>query len=161
VTVSKDDFRQAWGKFPTGVSIVTSHLESGEVYCTTANAVCSVSLEPLLVMLSIARPGTTHANILREGHFGLNFLAEGQSTMAIQYADNKGNEHRGITGKQHVTPMGTTLLDDALASMECRVVQQHDAGDHTLFIAEIEHLETQPGAPLVFHEGRYVSVSGD
>lgn len=161
MTVSKDDFRQAWAKFPTGVSIVTSRLENGEPYCTTANAVCSVSLEPLLVMLSIARPGTTHANILREGRFGLNFLSEGQSAMAIQYADNKGNEHRGITGKHHIRPSGATLLDDALASMDCRVVQQHDAGDHTLFIGEVEHLETQPGAPLVFHEGRYTTVNGE
>jgi flavin reductase len=158
--VSKDDFRQAWGKFPTGVSIITSHLENGELYCTTANAVCSVSLEPPLVMLSISRPGTTHANIIREDRFGLNFLREGQSAAAIQYAGNKDNETPGIAGRHHVMPSGTALLDDALASMDCRVVQQHDAGDHTLFIAEVEHLETQPGAPLVFHEGRFVTVNG-
>ena len=159
--VAKEDFRQAWGKFPTGVSIITSHLENGDLHCTTANAVCSVSLEPPLVMLSIARPGTTHTNILRAGRFGLNFLREGLAAVAIQYAGNKGNEARDIAGKRHVMPSGATLLDEALAAMDCRVVQQHDAGDHTLFIAEVEHLETQPGAPLVFHEGRFVKVSGE
>jgi flavin reductase (DIM6/NTAB) family NADH-FMN oxidoreductase RutF len=161
VPVSKDGFRQAWSKFPTGVSIVISHLENGDPYCTTANAVCSISLEPLLVMLSITSNGTTNANILREGRFGLNFLAEGQSIMAIRYADNKGNKLRGIAGNHHVTPSGTTLLNNALASMDCRVVQQYGAGDHTLLIAEVEHLEMQPGAPLVFHEGHYTTVNMD
>ena len=75
------------------------------------------------------------------------------------FAGQGSESQRAVPAAHHVRSSGTALLDDALASMDCQVVQEHDAGDHTLFIAEVHHLEVTSGAPLVFHEGRYTTLS--
>jgi flavin reductase (DIM6/NTAB) family NADH-FMN oxidoreductase RutF len=161
VSATPELFRQAWGKFPTGVSIITTHSENGSPWCTIANAVSSVSLDPLLVQLSLSKTSGTCANIARSGRFGLNFLKAGQEEMATYFA--KGTpEQRGTLPTGHrITGNGTVLLDDALVSMDCRVTQQVEAGDHIMFIATVGLIEIREGTPLVFYEGGYASLSAD
>ena len=154
-------FRQAWGKFPTGVSIVTPHAETGSPWCTVANAISSVSLDPLLVQLSLGKASATGANIARSGRFGLNFFKAGQADMATFFAKGTPEQRQSLPAGHRITGNGTVLLDDALVSMDCRVTQQFEAGDHIVFIAAVELIEVREGAPLVFYEGGYTSLSPD
>ena len=153
-------FREAWRKFATGVSIITTRQPNGETYATTANSVTSVSLDPLLVLVSVGTGGTTHANLTRERRFGINILRDDQAALARHYATSPPEERERLPQGHRQSPDGTTLLDDALACMDCRVVQEVVAGDHTIFIAEVEHIEVNGGAPLVFYEGQYATLAG-
>ena len=154
-------FRQAWGKFPTGVSIIITHLETGSPWCTVVNAVSSVSLDPLLIQLSIGTTSTTCGNIARSAHFGLNFLKAGQEEMATLFAKGTPEQRQNLPVGHQITDKGTVLLDDALVSMDCRVTHQFEAGDHIVFIAVVDQIELREGAPLVFYEGGYTLLSPD
>jgi flavin reductase (DIM6/NTAB) family NADH-FMN oxidoreductase RutF len=156
---SSEEFRRAWGKFPTGVSIVTTRTKQGAPYCTTANAVSSVSLNPLLMHLSMAKDGVTCANIVREGRFGINFLRDENAERARFFAKATGEEREKLPSDHTVFESGTIGLNDALATMDCRVVQQVAAGDHIVFIAEVEGLEVREGRPLVFYQGEFCGVA--
>lgn len=150
---TQDLFRHAWGKFPTGVTIITTRQPDGSPYCTTANAVMSVSLDPLLVLVSVGREGATTANLRRELRFGINLLGEDDAELATAFASQ--DQRPPLSSGHQLSPAGTALLDEALACMDCRVVQQVEAGDHVLFIAEVDDVDVREGAPLVFHEGRF------
>lgn len=156
---SAADFRNAWGKFPTGVSIVTTHTEQGAPYCTTANAVSSVSLDPLLLQLSMATASSTCANITRDGRFGINFLREEDAELAMFFAKATGADREKLPSDHTLFESGTIGLNDALAVMDCRVVQSVEAGDHIVFIAQVDTLEVREGRPLVFYEGTFSSVT--
>jgi flavin reductase (DIM6/NTAB) family NADH-FMN oxidoreductase RutF len=158
VTPSPEEFRRAWGKFPTGVSVVTTRTEDGGAYCTTANAISSVSLDPLLVHLSLGKDGLTCANIVREKRFGINMLRTDQEDLAKFFASASPDERRKVPLAHDVTPNGTDLLSDALVVMDCRVMQEMQAGDHIIFIAEVDGLEVREGEPLVFYEGKFSKV---
>ena len=158
-SVSPELFREAWRKFATGVSIVTTREPDGGTYATTANSVASVSLDPLLVLVSVGKGGTTHANLTRERRFGINILRDDQAPIAQHYATSPPEERERLPLAHRRLPSGTTLLDDALACMDCRVVSDVGAGDHTVFLAEVEHIEVSAGAPLVFYDGRYGTVA--
>ena len=118
----------------------------------------SVSLDPLLVLVSVGTRGTTHANLVRERRFGINILRDDQAAVAQHYATSPPEERERLPQAHRQPPNGTTLLDDALACMDCRVVQEVVAGDHTIFIAEVEHIEVNEGEPLVFYEGQYATL---
>ena len=153
--------RQAWRKFPTGVSIVTTRSEDGAPYATTANALLSVALDPPLLLLSVGTAGQTCANLAREGQFGVNFLPDDQAEVADFYARASPDERRTLPAAHTMLDGGAALLDDALAAMACRIEQQVEAGDHTLFVASVERVEVREGNALLFYDGRYGSARQD
>ena len=155
-----DRYRQAWRKFPTGVSVVTTRTAEGEPYATTANALLSISLDPMLLLLSVATAGHTCANLRREGRFAVNFLRDDQSEIADFYGRAPWEDRQRLPDAHVRHESGPALLNEALVRMVCRIDQQVEAGDHTLFIAEVEEVDVQDGEALVFYEGRYGTVSG-
>ncbi len=156
--VSNELFRKAWSMFPTGVTVVTADVEiGGQTHCMTANAVCSVSLDPMLVLVSIAHSGSTNAVVRRIGRYGLNFLGSHQTAVAVEHASMDGVRVAPPGHRAH--PEGALLLDDAVVSMDCAVVETVEVGDHTLFIGRVEAIEIQEGAPLVFHKGKFTALS--
>jgi flavin reductase (DIM6/NTAB) family NADH-FMN oxidoreductase RutF len=161
MSATPDLFRQAWSKFPTGVSIITTRLETGSPWCTVANAISSVSLDPLLIQLSIGSTSTTCGNIARNAHFGLNVLKAGQEEMATFFAKGTPEQRQSLPAGHRISGNGTVLLDDVLVSMDCLVTQQFEAGDHIVFIAAVDQIELGEGAPLVFYEGGYTLLSPD
>ena len=157
--VTPDLLRQAWRRFPTGVTVVTTRTAEGEPYATTANAVLSVSLDPPLLALSVATAGHTCSNLRREGRFAVNFLRQDQAAFADFYGRAAWEERRRLPGAHTSHESGAALFDEALAVMVCRIDQQVEAGDHTLFIAEVEEADVRgDGSALVFYEGRYGKV---
>jgi flavin reductase (DIM6/NTAB) family NADH-FMN oxidoreductase RutF len=118
-----------------------------------------VSLDPLLLQLSMATASSTCGNISRDGRFGINFLREGAAELATFFAKATGADREEVPSDHTIFESGTIGLNDALAVMDCRVVQSIEAGDHIIFIAQVETLEVREGRPLVFYEGIFSSVA--
>ena len=151
-------YRQAWRRFPTGVSVVTTRSPDGAPYATTANALLSVSLEPPLLLLSVATGGNTCDYLRKEGCFGVNFLRGDHAKVADFYARAAPEERRTLPEAHRTHESGVALLDEALVGMVCHIEQTVEAGDHTLFVAAVAHVEVREGDALLFHEGRYGSA---
>ena len=155
---SIDLFKSAWRNFPTGVSVVTTVTPEGRPYATTANAVMSVSLDPLLVLVSLSTDGKTHASINKYGYFGLNFLSGSQAHLGDYYGRSTSHERETLPTAVICHSSGVTLFEDALSSIVCKVIQQVIAGDHTLFIGEVIDIENRDGEALIFYKGGYKTL---
>jgi flavin reductase (DIM6/NTAB) family NADH-FMN oxidoreductase RutF len=141
--------RQVMGRFATGVTVVTT-VERNTIHGMTANGFLSVSLRPPLVLVSLGR--CRMAEMLpRTGRYGISVLAHDQEHFAAHFAAQKPSPH----APEFVWHEGLPLLDGALAHVACRVVDVHAAGDHVLWIGEVEHLHHQDGEPLLFYTGRF------
>ena len=157
MNVTPELFRSAWRKFPTGVTIITTADEDGGFHGMTAVSVLSVSAEPPMVLISVGRERVTFKNLQREGRFGLNILADDQTSWAEHFA-LPPEERAELPGPVRAAASGARIIDGALAFMDCRVATTHEAGDHMLFIATVEDAEGRDGSPLVYHEGDYLSL---
>jgi flavin reductase (DIM6/NTAB) family NADH-FMN oxidoreductase RutF len=154
------EFREAMGCFATGVTIVTVDL-NGEVHGMTANAFASVSLDPLLLLICVDRSARTHAHLHTKKRFGINILAEDQRAISEYYArPDCTHERAEVEAGAHFdrTVHGTPRLQGALAYLECKLQSAQEAGDHTIFIAEVEDVLVHQGEPLVFYRGRYRKI---
>jgi flavin reductase len=163
MTLSSVEFRQAMACFATGVTIITVDLE-GEVHGMTANAVASVSLDPMLVLVCVDHGASTHAHLHAKKRFGINVLAEDQRAVSEFYADPMRIHERAeneIDARFDRTAHGTPVLHGALAYLECRLNEEHAAGDHTIFIAEVEDVRLCAGEPLLFFHGKYRKIGDD
>ena len=158
-TVSQAEFRRALGTFATGVTIITVD-QDGEVHGMTANAFTSVSLEPLLVLVCVDHRARTHAHLHAKKRFGINVLAENQRAVSEYYArSTETHQHPEEAGAYFDrTRHGTPVLHGALAYLECRLHSAQPAGDHTIFIAEVEEVVVRDGNPLLFHRGQYRKI---
>jgi flavin reductase (DIM6/NTAB) family NADH-FMN oxidoreductase RutF len=158
--VTAAEFRQALGCFGTGVTIITLD-DAGAVHGMTANAFTSVSLDPMLILVCVDRKARTHAHLHTQKRFGVNVLAESQQAISQYYA-NPAREHdkaeQEAGARFDRTSHGTPVLHGALAYLECRLHTAQDAGDHTIFIAEVEDVVVREGDPLLFFRGKYRKV---
>ncbi len=151
------------GRFATGVTIVTVDLD-GEVHGMTANAFASVSLDPMLVLVCVDHTTRTHAHLHAKKRFGINVLCENQRAISEYYArPERDHEHaeQEAGARFDRTHHGTPMLRGALAYLECRLHSAQDAGDHTVFIAEVEDVVVHEGEPLLFFGGKYRKVGED
>ncbi len=153
-------FREAWGKFATGVSIVTTVRADGEVHGMTANGINSVSLDPLLVLVCAGHSTTSYPMIKEARRFAINILSEDQRAVAEYYARPTDQKTGELDANFSRTERGAAVLDGSLARMDCRVVTEHIAGDHTIFIGEVEEIEVGSGRPLLYFEGRFNELGG-
>ncbi|HEY1676882.1 MAG TPA: flavin reductase family protein [Candidatus Sulfotelmatobacter sp.] len=154
------EFRRALGHFATGVTIITVDLD-GEVHGMTANAFTSVSLDPMLVLVCVDHTTRTHAHLHAKKRFGINMLCDDQRLISEYYArpertHERAEEEAGAHFER--TSHGTPVLHGALAYLECRLHSAQDAGDHTIFIAEVEDVVIHEGRPLLFFRGKYRGV---
>jgi flavin reductase len=158
------EFRQAMGCFATGVTIITVGLDGevhGEVHGMTANAFASVSLDPALVLVCVDHTASTHALLHAKKRFGINVLGEDQRVISEYYANPERTHARAEAeagARFDRTQHGTPILSGSLAYLECRLQSAHDAGDHTIFIAQVEDVVVRQGGPLLFFRGEYRKV---
>lgn len=154
------DFRRACGQFATGVTVVT--VRDGDGYRgMTANSFTSVSLDPPLVLVSVDRRNRTH-QLLAEGEqtgepFVVNVLTAAQQAWSDRFAGRHGDVQHQFDDIPHtLSGDGVPIIAESAASFACRVVAVHPAGDHSLFIGQVEQIDTAPGKqPLLFHGGKY------
>jgi flavin reductase (DIM6/NTAB) family NADH-FMN oxidoreductase RutF len=157
--ITQAEFRKALGSFATGVTVITVDYE-GEVHGMTANAFTSVSLDPLLVLVCVGHDARTHAHLHARKRFGVNVLAENQRAVSEYYADpSPDHRHAERAGARFDrTQQGTPVLRGALAYLECRLHTAQNAGDHTIFIAEVEDVVVRAGDPLLYFRGEYRKI---
>jgi flavin reductase (DIM6/NTAB) family NADH-FMN oxidoreductase RutF len=163
MTLSPAEFRKAMGCFATGVTIITVDL-GGQVHGMTANAFASVSLDPLLVLVCVDHKTRTHAHLHAKKRFGINVLGEDQRAISEYYArSDRSHDHAQTEAgaRFHRTRHGTPMLQGSLAYLECRLHSAEEAGDHTIFIAEVEDVVVRQGNPLLFFRGKYRKVGED
>jgi flavin reductase len=160
MALNPTEFRKAMGAFATGVTIITVDLD-GEVHGMTANAFTSVSLDPMLVLVCVDHSTRTHAHLHAKKRFGINVLGEDQRAISEYYArPERTHEHAEAEAGARFdrTSHGTPLLYGALAYLECRLESVQEAGDHSIFIAEVEDVVIREGDPLLFFRARYRKV---
>lgn len=157
MAVSQEEFRRTLGHFATGVTVITIVREGELVHGMTANAFCSVSLEPPYVLVCVDHRARSFALLKQRGGFGVNVLREEQEAVARYFADPDQDHEtaRRLGVHFHFTERGTPLLADCLAQLECTVAAAHEAGDHTIFIGRVEEASVHEGRPLLFYGGRY------
>ncbi|HUP06374.1 MAG TPA: flavin reductase family protein [Caldimonas sp.] len=153
-TFTSTDFRAALGMFATGVTIVTGLDADGKPVGVTANSFNSVSLEPPLVLWSLARKAASMAVFQQGSHYAINILASNQRTLAERFGRRSVNRFAGVAFESGAG--GAPVLDGSAAVFECRNRSRYEEGDHVIFVGEVERCAHRPGAhPLIFHGGRY------
>ena len=145
-------FRQVMGRFATGVTVVTT-VERETVHGMTANGFLSVSIRPPLVLVSLGRCRMNEM-LPRSARYGVSVLAHDQQPFAAHFAAQKP----APVEPTFIWQEGMPLLEGALAHLVCRVVDVHRAGDHVLWIGEVEYLDHRDDEPLLFYTGRFGTV---
>lgn len=153
-TMDSQQFRAALGMFATGVCIVTVRSADGGLVGLTANSFNSVSLDPPLVLWSLARRAGSMPIFERGTHYAINILAADQMTLAQRFAMRDIDRFAGVPWREGAG--GAPVLDGVVASFECANRSRYEEGDHVIFVGEVERCTSRPGAqPLIFHGGRY------
>jgi flavin reductase (DIM6/NTAB) family NADH-FMN oxidoreductase RutF len=150
-------FRSVLGRFASGITVVATRDETGRDHGLTVSAFCSLSLEPPLVLICVARTASLHPVLLSAPGFAVSILSAGQESLARRFAEPDAElrfEEVGFTRG----PSGAALIDDALAHLECRIVQRVDGGDHTIFMAEVEWTDVHEERPLLYYRGGYAQL---
>ena len=151
--VDARSFREAIGRFPTGVAFVTA-APDGKPTGLIVNSLTSVSLEPPLVSFSASRSSLTWSRMRRAGRFGVNVLGRQHERFAIRATPAGADRFAGLDWE--LGRGGVPLLTDALASLECEIVAEHPAGDHWIVVGRVDDLRTsRVNEPLVFFAGEF------
>ncbi|MGK5683440.1 flavin reductase [Actinoplanes sp. URMC 104] len=144
-------FRQVIGHFTSGVVVITA-VQDEVPYGMTVSAVCSLSLDPPMLLACLNTASRTQEAVRRSGLFAVNILGEQQGELAERFA-RPGDRFAGLRTDPGRT--GVPLLPGALATVECRVAETVSAGTHRVFLAEVVHAEAAGGSPLAYFRGRF------
>ena len=154
--VRKDDFRKEMSKFATGVTVVTTLDDGGEVHGMTANAFTSVCLEPAVLLVCVAHNARTYGYVEARGTFGVNVLGTGQLPVGQYFARRPEDRHEEVEYSCSTSRNGVPLLDGSMVSFACRVMGSHVYGDHTIYIAAVDEMKIgEDTEPLLFYNSRW------
>jgi len=161
-TVNPADFKRALARLAGGIVVVTTTDPGGDPAGLTATSVCSVSLEPPLVLVCLGSGSRTHDAIVASGRYALNVLGAGQFDLSAHFARSGENKFDGL--EWATGPHGSPILEGAIATCECEIEQAVPAGDHTIFIARVMEAvaEENPEAlPLLWFRGAHRLLSDE
>ncbi|MFK7744618.1 MAG: flavin reductase family protein [Roseobacter sp.] len=144
-------FRDALGRFATGVTIVTAMTENGPIGMT-ANSFSSVSMDPPLVLWCPAKTSSRYSHFMQARHFAIHVMGAEHETLAMAFAKS-GAAFAGYD--MHYNTHGVPVLNDCLARFECETHQIHDAGDHSIVLGRVETAAFRDGEALVFSQGQF------
>jgi flavin reductase (DIM6/NTAB) family NADH-FMN oxidoreductase RutF len=144
------EYRSALSRFATGVNVITTRFDS-HVHGMTANAFVSVALDPPLVLLSLDNRSRMHQILPSTLRFGVSVLGEDQEKLSNHFAGRTVNDLE----VSFISRLDVPLVEGAIAHFVAEVVNRYPAGDHTLYIARVEHFEACDRRPLLFYGGRY------
>ncbi len=154
--IDSDTYRSVLGRFATGVTIITARSADGTDHGMTVSAFCSLSLHPPQVLICIDQSASMLE--LMRGHcsIGINILSSDQEAYSRRFASEDEQPFEGIAyGRGEA---GVVLFEEALAHLECRIIVHHEAGDHTIFIAEVDRATPRDGRPLLYYRGGYAQL---
>jgi len=152
-TLDQQQFRSVLGHFATGVTVVTASSASGPSGMT-ANALCSLSLDPLLLIVCFDEGSRTLATVREARRFGVSVLSAEQHDLPATFA-SKGPEAEKFAGVGYALEHGVPILEGALAWLVCDVEQLIPGGDHTIGIASVAAMDHGEGTPLLWYRGSY------
>jgi flavin reductase (DIM6/NTAB) family NADH-FMN oxidoreductase RutF len=147
--IDERTFRDALGRFATGVTVVSMDTEDGP-RGITVSAFLSLSLHPPLVGVSIDERAGAHATLTAAERYGVSILAEEQRPLSDRFAGRPLEVQ-----PDWIRLGGAPVLDRALVQLDCVIVDRHRTGDHTLFVGRIDAAATRDGTPLLYHRGGY------
>jgi flavin reductase (DIM6/NTAB) family NADH-FMN oxidoreductase RutF len=151
--LERQQYRSVIGHFATGVAVVTAHGPDGPAGMT-ANALTSLSLEPLLVLVAFDNSARTLPVVREHGRFAVNVLTAEQEPIARVFA-SKAPEHEKFAGIGYTVIDGVPVIDHALAWIGLETAEQHPGGDHTIVIGEVFAMGAGIGEPLLWYRGGY------
>ncbi len=146
-------------RWSSGVTVVTAR-DRDAIHGMTVSDFSGVSLSPPLVLVCADKTSVTHSVIAQGKCFAVNVLAAGQEELSNRFASKK-DEHRrfeGVKLKAGVT--GAPQLPDVLVSLDCALVATHDAGDHDIYVGQVEEIIVRDLEPLVWYHGAYRALAG-
>ncbi|RQM53607.1 MULTISPECIES: flavin reductase [Burkholderia] len=152
-TINTRELRDAFGAFMTGVTIVTTARDDGQPLGFTANSFSSVSLDPALLLVSIAKTSSNFQAFSTTGHFAINILAEGQKDLSNTFA--RPSEDRFAKVDWQLSAHRNPLIDDVSAWFDCTTHAVIDAGDHALLVGKVEAFHSAGYAGLGYYRGGY------
>lgn len=149
-------FRDALGAFVTGVTIVTTLDREGRPSGLTANSFNSVSLDPPMVLWSLALDSTNLQAFRHADWWAVHVLAAGQEDLSNRFARRDADKFEGVPTSPG--PGGIPLLAGSAARFICRAAFEYEGGDHAIFLGAVQNFEQSGEPPLVYHQGRYGGV---
>lgn len=150
-------FRDALSQFATGVTIITTRLSDGRFLGLTASSFNSVSLDPPLVLWSLAQGATSLPVFTGNSHYVINVLAGDQSALAQRFAMRIDNRFDGV--EFVLSHTGLPILKGVAAWFECRNRSRYPEGDHVILVGEVERCDVLAKPALVFHNGKFVATA--
>ena len=158
--IDQNAFKEALRGWASGVTVVTSRA-GDKMHGMTVSAFSSVSADPPLVLVCANKSSTTHGIIEQGGLFAVNILAEHQQDVSNVFASSKHEDSRLDRVKWTEGQTGAPLIDEALATLECKVRSAHHEGSHTIYIGQVEAVNTSDATPLLYYQGGYRSIHCD
>lgn len=146
-------FRTALGRYPTGVTVVTTRTPDGVAVGMTVNSFASVSLDPPLVLWSVGDDASCADVFAAAPRYVVNVLAADQEGLARRFALPEADRFDGVP--THPGLADIPLIDGALTVLECRLETVYPGGDHRILLGRVERFATRGGKPLLFHEGMF------
>lgn len=156
MSVTPDEFRSVLGRFPSGVTVVTTKNGAGADEGMTVSAFCSVSLGPPLVLICIEKNASAYEALTTASGFVVNILEATQEQIARRFSIVDIDRFEGVGYSR--SPTGLAVLDDVIGVIECATLAMHDAGDHTIIVGEVEAARAQSGTPLLYYRGGYAQL---
>jgi flavin reductase (DIM6/NTAB) family NADH-FMN oxidoreductase RutF len=154
MSLDQDEFRSVLGRFASGVTVVTVADKHGRDFGITVTAFTSLSLDPPMVLVCIDHEASILPALASASHFVVNVLAQHQEAIARRFSVPDAEqrfEGLGFTRGQS----GAAVLEDVLASLECRMVESVPGGDHTIFLGQVESANVRQDTPLLYYRGGY------
>lgn len=151
------EFRRTLGTFTTGVTIITACGPDSEPVGVTANSFSSVSLDPPLVLWSLAKSARSLPVFEKAEYFAIHILAAGQEDLSNRFASRGEDKFAGLAVERGLGD--TPLLPGCCARLQCKTVYQYEGGDHLIFVGEVIDLVNSDAPPLVFQAGKYALAS--
>lgn len=153
VKIDPRDLRNCYGKFATGITVITALVNDGTKIGITVNSFSSLSIDPPMILWSLDNRSHNLEQLKNATHFAVNVLASDQIDLSNNFAskeEDKFADVKTVTGK-----CGLPLLTETVAHLECKNVHQYPGGDHTIFVGEVEHFEISDKKPLLYANGQY------
>lgn len=154
--VSDEEFRTAMSHFASGVTVMTTADFAGRPHGLTVSAFCSLSATPPLVLACIHKETASHYAFLERQAFVVHILGADQEHISQHFAERVEDKFVGTDVRESTD--GLPMLDGALVTLECRVVNTHDGGDHTIIVGSVDKANIRPGQPLIYYHHGYRNI---
>lgn len=150
-------FRQALGSFATGVTIITTRNDEGEPVGLTVNSFNSVSMDPPMVLWSLANEAMSLPIFRNNAHWAVHVLSTDQAELSTRFAKRGEEKFADLELEEGIG--GTPLLRGCSARFQCETAFEYEGGDHVIFVGRVRSFDRSDAAPLVFHGGRYAHAT--